>query len=475
MNRKNWIETTLDAIAEINPSLDKSDLSDDLLVSFVPMPSVQAKTGKINLTETRKLVEVKKGFTSFQKNDVLFAKITPCMENGKMAIVPSLLNNVGFGSTEFHVLRPRPGINPAFIYYFISSDKFRSDAEHNMTGAVGQRRVPTQYLKNHPISIPPLSEQCRIVAKIEELFAEIDEGTERLLKAKELLKGYRQSLLKSAFEGKLTEEWRNKHIKNTYPKTLTDKQISGDISPELPEGWDYIPLGNLIEEPKYGTSKKCTYDAEGIGVLRIPNILDGTVDTTDLKFAQFDDAERAAYNLISGDILIIRSNGSIAIVGKSALITENAEQYLFAGYLIRLRPYKHLISSNFLTTLLSSHFLRTQIENKAKSTSGVNNINSNELKSLLIPLCELEEQKVIVNTLKEYLSTTDSLEKEIQKGLHRLNALRQSVLKKAFAGKLVPQDITDELASTLLARIKAENENQKPLKKKSKQRQKVVV
>ncbi len=128
-----------------------------------------------------------------------------------------------------------------------------------------------------------------------------------------------------------------------------------------------------------------------------------------------------------------------------------------------------------MVSLLSSHFLRTQIENKAKSTSGVNNINSSELQSLLIPLCELEEQKVIVSMLKEYLSDIDNLEEEIQKDLHRLNALRQSVLKKAFSGELVPQDATDESASILLERIKAEKEIPKPQKKKSKQLQKVAI
>ncbi len=144
---KNWSLALLRAVAEINPTLDKSAFDDELPVSFVPMPAVEAETGKIDVSQTRRLGEVKKGYTPFQTNDVLFAKITPCMENGKMAVAPDLCNKLGFGSTEFHVLRAYRGIEPKFIYYFVSSKSFRFNAEHNMTGAVGQRRVPTPYLE----------------------------------------------------------------------------------------------------------------------------------------------------------------------------------------------------------------------------------------------------------------------------------------------------------------------------------------
>ncbi len=175
------------------------------------MPAVEAETGKIDVSQTRRLGEVKKGYTPFQTNDVLFAKITPCMENGKMAVAPDLCNKLGFGSTEFHVLRAYRGIEPKFIYYFVSSKSFRFNAEHNMTGAVGQRRVPTPYLETCSVPIPPTNEQRRIVAKIEELFSELDKGIESLKTARELLKIYRPAILKHAFEGKLTAPWREEN------------------------------------------------------------------------------------------------------------------------------------------------------------------------------------------------------------------------------------------------------------------------
>ena len=138
-----WVLAKLRTIAEVNPKMDKSVYADKLEVSFVPMPAVEAGTGVIDVSQTRRLENVKKGYRPFREGDVLFAKITPCMENGKMAVVPALRNDLAFGSTEFHVLRPHREISAEYIYYIISAEQFRRDAEHNMSGAVGQRRVPS--------------------------------------------------------------------------------------------------------------------------------------------------------------------------------------------------------------------------------------------------------------------------------------------------------------------------------------------
>jgi type I restriction enzyme S subunit len=206
-----WTESKLGEIAEINPALDISKLSSDLSVSFVPMTAVEALTGQIDTSNVRRLSDVAKGYTRFAERDVLFAKITPCMENGKIAIANNLTNGLGFRSTEFHVIRPESGISNRYIFYYLLQDVFRNEAEHNMKGTAGQRRVPADFLDDTAIPIPPSREQARIVAKIDELFSELDAGVASLKRAKVLLKKYRQAVLKAAVTGELTRDWRERH------------------------------------------------------------------------------------------------------------------------------------------------------------------------------------------------------------------------------------------------------------------------
>ncbi|MDB6232863.1 restriction endonuclease subunit S, partial [Lactobacillus amylovorus] len=150
----------LKEICIINPKKNlASKFTNDIEVSFVPMSSV-SEQGDIDVSQRKNYSEVRKGFTYFAENDVLFAKITPCMENGKGAIATGLINGIGFGSTEFHILRPIKNItNPYWIYVLTSFKSFRKLAEVNMTGSAGQRRVPATFLKDYEVRLPPLSLQ----------------------------------------------------------------------------------------------------------------------------------------------------------------------------------------------------------------------------------------------------------------------------------------------------------------------------
>ena len=135
---------------------EKKDWADDLMVSFVPMPLV-SEHGEIQTNNIKPYLGVKKGFTYFRDNDVLFAKITPCMENGKGAVAVNLKNGIGFGSTEFHVFRPIENIsNPYWIYYLMAIDSFRIMAEKKMTGSAGQKRVPISFFENLKVNLPPI-------------------------------------------------------------------------------------------------------------------------------------------------------------------------------------------------------------------------------------------------------------------------------------------------------------------------------
>lgn len=200
-----WNFTSIGTVCDINPKTVLPDFSDDSIVSFLPMPTVEAETGAFS-PETVEYKKVKKGYTKFQNNDVLFAKITPCMENGKSCVVRDLIQGVGFGSTEFHVLRCHAGMLPEYVFYFVVQKVFRSKAIPFMTGAVGQKRVPADYLRDCEIPVPTLDEQKRIVAEIESRFERADAletAVDRALSNAEKLK---QAVLKKAFSGELVPQ-----------------------------------------------------------------------------------------------------------------------------------------------------------------------------------------------------------------------------------------------------------------------------
>ena len=164
-----WGLVPLGSTCNINPkkSLD-SRLVSGVMVSFVSMPAV-TEHGEIDATAIKEYDEVKTGFTYFAENDVLFAKITPCMENGKGAVAKGLHNGIGFGSTEFHVLRPISGkTDPYWIYTLTAFSQFRMDAASNMTGSAGQRRVPASFLENYRVSLPPIALQEQFAAFVEQ-------------------------------------------------------------------------------------------------------------------------------------------------------------------------------------------------------------------------------------------------------------------------------------------------------------------
>ena len=496
-----WADTTLSAICAINPRVNKTAIGDDCIVAFVPMSAVEAETGWIDLSQSRPFGTVRQGYTPFTEGDVLFAKITPCMENGKMAIVPEMISEHGFGSTEFHVLRPAAGIDPRFIYHAVSNRVFRFDAEHNMTGAVGQKRVPVSVLTEHKLGLPPTHEQRRMVERIEALFEEIDRGVESLRAAKNSIALYRHSLLKSAFEGRLTADWRaqnpdklegpdallarireererrykaaldeweqavaewrkggekgRKPTKPTKPKQL--KRHSLDClglqlaRPELPHGWAWSHLGCCSTGPEYGTAAKSSNQGE-IPVVRMGNIKKGRIDWGNLVYSS-DKEEIAQYSLRAGDVLFNRTN-SPELVGKTA-IYRGERSALFAGYLVRVNQIDQVASGPYVAYFLNSP--RAREHGKSVKTDGVNqsNINGTKLQEYPFPICTTTEQTEIVRILDARLAAAEMLDAEIDDALARADALRQSILKKAFAGELVPQNPDDEPAAALLARIQA--------------------
>lgn len=220
-----WENGILMDFCKINPKkINTKEFDDDMIVSFIPMPCVSDIWGKIVKKELRKLGEVKKGYTNFCEGDVLFAKITPCMENGKSAIVDKLENDIGFGSTEFYVLRcDENKLNNKYLHYFVRQKTFRDEAKGEMTGAVGQQRVPKTFLENYKMKLPTIEEQQEIVNILDKLLAKYNKikNLEQQLEKIELLK---KAILAKAFRGELgTNNPDEESAENLLKEILAEK------------------------------------------------------------------------------------------------------------------------------------------------------------------------------------------------------------------------------------------------------------
>lgn len=201
---ESWEERLLGDVCTVNPKkIDAKNLDDNLEVSFVPMAAVSDVLGEIVNHEVKNLQDVRTGFTNFSKGDVIFAKITPCMENGKSAIVGTLVNDIGYGSTEFYVLRCNEELNNKYLYHMVRNTTFRAEAKAVMTGAVGQQRVPKTFLQEYQLLLPTLPEQHEIVRLIDDLLARertAQQAAEQALASIDLMK---KSILARAFRGEL--------------------------------------------------------------------------------------------------------------------------------------------------------------------------------------------------------------------------------------------------------------------------------
>ncbi|MGN6090918.1 MAG: hypothetical protein ACTHOL_01085, partial [Luteibacter jiangsuensis] len=342
-----------------------------------------------------------------------------------------------------------------------------------------------------------IQEQTRIIEKLEELLSDLDAGMADLKAAQRKLVQYRQSLLRAAVEGTLTTGWRTARAGSGQPpetgadllqRILTErrarweaKQLAkyaeqGRIPPKrwqakypepttpnlvdlptLPEGWAWVSLDALVAESSYGTSIKCSYESSETPVLRIPNVSSGKIDLRDMKRSTqalpLDEAEFLAV----GDILVIRTNGSIGLVGRAAAVTtELPTLHYFASYLLRLRCVDRTFLHRWVSSVLAAPSGRQWLEARAASSAGQHNISLSTLLTMPVPLPPAAEQAHALDLLVNSMERCAEHERAIDLSLSHCTAQRKNILRAAFAGQLVPQDPNDEPASVLLERIRAE-------------------
>ena len=404
-----------------------------------------------------------------------------------------LATNQGFKS-----LIPAPDILNDYVYYYLMAS---IDYARKRASGTTFLELSGRAFGDLPIPLAPTVIQHKIVARIEELFPELDKGIESLKAARAKLNVYRQAVLKHAFEGKLTALWREENEnkldtpeqllarikqerKARYERQLQEWKTSvkkweanGNLGkkparpkkllkltkpvhdlteklPPLPKSWIWEKLGWMTCGVEYGTAAKSSTNGR-VPVLRMGNIQNARLDWADLAYTS-DDSEIAQFLLQDGDVLFNRTN-SPELVGKTA-IYKGVRPAVFAGYLIRVNHIRTVIDGQYLNLFLNSHIAR-QYGNSVK-TDGVNqsNINGSKLSNYPFPYCSIEEQREIAGILENSFSLIDEMEADIFQELQKADALRRSILRRAFAGNLVPQDPHDEPASVLLDRIRTERE-----------------
>lgn len=493
-----WVLEKLTNVVE--PRGVKVSPTDYPEAKFIGMDHVESNTTKIIGSVLAK--KMKSSASRFFKGDVLYGRLRPYLN--KVA-QPSF---DGLASAEFIVFSGNDLMNSKFLLARLNAIDFVNFASHLNEG--DRPRVNFNQLGCFEIMVPPPAEQERIVAKIEELFSDLDAGIASLKKAQAQLKIYRQAVLKHAFEGKLTEEWRKKNAHRLEPahellqkikterqkhfekqmeeweKAVEEWEQTGkkekkptkpkkpkELPPiskeelmelsELPTGWGWVKLNSISEFISDGDHQPPPKTSNGVPFITISNInKNNQIDFSNTFFVHQD-----YYNNLvesrrpnKGDILYTVT-GSFGI----PVLVNFEKCFCFQRHIGLIRPFK-LIQQKWIYYNLQSPFVYKQAIKVATGTAQ-KTVPLSGLRNFIIPFKSIQEQKQIVGEIEARLSVCDQLEQSVNHALKKAESLRQSILKKAFQGKLVPQNPGDEPAHILLQRIKTEKEklNDKPHKK----------
>ena len=379
-------------IADINPKTSFENLEPSTEVSFIPMQSV-SEEGRIIDYQVKQFDEVKKGYTSFVENDILLAKITPCMENGKRAIATNLKNGIGFGSTEFHVIRPKESVIPKYLFYFISQDRFRKLAEQNMTGSAGQKRVPATFLKSISLYIPPLDIQRKIIYILDKAQELIDKRKAQI----EALDQLTQSVFLEMFGNLKGEKVPLSELCDVNP---SKKEIE-NIDKELPV--TFLPMANVSENGELDLSE----------TRLIKEVFDG--------FTYFRE----------GDVLFAKITPCMEN-GKGAIASNLINNIGFGSTEFHVLRPKENVNSTWLYYLTSLQSFRKQAEANMTGSAGQKRVPKQFFSKYKVVLPPIELQ----NQFAEIVHKIQSQKEIMKKSLEELENNFNSLMQRAFKGEM---------------------------------------
>lgn len=387
--------TKLAKIAQINPPLG-TKLAPSDLVSFVPMASLSAETARVESTTERPYGEVSKGYTAFLSGDVLVAKITPCFENGKIAqaVLP---HPHGFGSTEFHVIRPVTGVSEgSYLHHFLRLDRIRTEGQRRMTGSGGQRRVPANYLAEVDVPLPPLPEQRRIAAILDQ--------AETLRTQRRAALAQLDSLTQSLFL-------------NMFGDPLTN-----------PRDWETNALQEVCSYINDCPHTTPEWTESGVICLRTSNLSIGRWQWTDTRFvseATFHERSKRGY-LKTGDIVLSRE-GTVGV----AAIVQDGMQLCMGQRLVQVSPAPATLVPEYLLQHLLYALAPSKISQLMVGSTS-QHLNVKELRALRVPTPPLPLQQ----TFATRIQAIEALKAQHRAALAEADALFASLQQRAFAGGL---------------------------------------
>jgi type I restriction enzyme S subunit len=415
-----WRFLSLPEVCDINPPRPRNLMyPDETLTSFVPMAAVDDQQGKIVDLQTRPFGEIKRGYTYFEENDVLFAKITPCMENGKSAIARGLINNFGFGSTEFHVLRPHQSILPEWLYYFVRREPFRQEAKANFRGAVGQQRVTQEFLSNYLIPVPypsdpekSLATQTRIILRIEAVYRELTEA-------------------------------RRLHEKIVADTNRLMDAVLAEYFPRfgvaLPNGWDWKPISFLAHDTDR-QNPALTTPNEYFNYIDISSVDNAIGAVTDPKRLPGQDAPSRARKIVhTNDVIFATTRPYLKNI---ALVPPNLDHSICSTGFCVLVPKGDNCVPQFLYYAARSESVIQQLIPKQRGAS-YPAVLDQDIFGTFIPVPypgDPERSKTVQEIIAKRITEMQESVSEAQLGNTKtgalLNQMEQSILAQAFRGEL---------------------------------------
>lgn len=420
---EHWYVVRMRYAATLNPPVRRELLDDpDQEVSFLPMEAI-GEDGSLNLEQNRPVADVRSGYSYFEDDDVAFAKVTPCFENGKGALMQGLQCAAGFGTTELTVLRPNPAVADArYINYIVQGSIFRAFGAGAMTGAGGLKRVPDEFTRNFSVSLPEVGEQRVIASNLDRETARIDALIKKKTRFIELLREKRQALITHAVTKGLDP---NVKMKDSGVEWLG----------EVPEHWGVKRL-KFIANVQTGIAKgKDNADKDTIDVpyLRVANVQDGYLDLDEVATIEVSSADVARYLLQPGDVLM-NEGGDYDKLGRGHVWQGEIEQCIHQNHVFAVRPYGVL--SEWLNAVTSSDFAQFYFMGRSKQSTNLASISSTNLMELPVPLPSESEQLQTLGRLRDRTSRLDTLLSQTKRSIDLLKERRSALITAAVTGQI---------------------------------------